>query len=197
MAEQPDMLNERGGSTVATPPASGVTDVAMLLAIAAIFSGWFLLDTVSMTFGALRLDFRFYHLAALIERPTRLLTGIDVATSRWTIPFSVVCLASLAAAFVPSWLQLPRSRLYCLAPLLLMLICGAALYFETSRDTFAAAATDNDVSHALMRLANTMVRRAGSVVARQVRVDAGAWLSAGGALYLAWAGWRRQPAAPA
>ena len=190
------MLNGREEGTVATPAARGA-NVPMLIAIAAIFFGWFLLDTVSMTFGALRLDFRFYHLAAIIERPTRLLTGIDVATSGWTIPFSLLCLASLAAALVPSWLQLPRSRLYCLAPLLLMLVCGVALYFETSRDTFAAAATDNDVSHALMRLANTMVRRAGSVVARQVKVDAGAWLSAGGALYVAWAGWRRQPASSA
>jgi len=65
------------------------------------------------------------------------------------------------------------------------------LYYETSRDTFTMA-TSSNVTNALSSLANLMVRRAGAVVARQVRVDAGAWVSAVGALYLAWLGWRRQ-----
>jgi len=182
------------GAPVATNAAARAIDSPVLIAVATIFIGWFLLDTVSMTFGALRLDFRFYHLAAIILRPTRLLTGIDGAGEVWTLLFSLICLASLAAALVPGWLRPPSGRLGCLAPLLLMLVCGGALYYETSRDSFAVA-TESNVTNALASLANLMVRRAGAIVARQVRVDAGAWLSAVGAVYLAWAGWRRQPAA--
>ena len=103
MSDQMGLPDTRPGkeNPALTHAAGRVIDSPVLIAVAAIFIGWFLLDTVSMTFGALRLDFRFYHLAAIIERPTRLLTGIDVATSGWTIPFSLLCLASLAAALVP------------------------------------------------------------------------------------------------
>jgi hypothetical protein len=170
--------------------AARAIDSRLLIAAAAIFIGWFLLDTVSMSYGALRLDFRFYHLAAIIGRPTRLLTGIDGAGEVWSMLFSLVCLASLAAALVPGWLRLPVGWLGCLAPLVLMLVCGGALYYETSRETFAVA-TSSNVTNALTSFANLMVRRVGAVVARQVRVDAGAWLSAAGAIYLAWLGWRR------
>jgi hypothetical protein len=193
MANQMGLPEARSsdGVPVATRAAERVIDSPVLIAAAAIFIGWFLLDTVSMTFGALRLDFRFYHLAAIIQRPTRMLTGIDAAGEVWTLLFSLICLAALAAALVPGWLRLPGGRLGCLAPLLLMLVCGGALYYETSRDTFIVA-TESNVTKTLASLANLMVRRAGAVVARQVRVDAGAWLSALGAVYLAWAGWRRQ-----
>jgi hypothetical protein len=197
MSNQTGLPDTRTGSEApALAHAAGrAIDSRLLIAAAAIFIGWFLLDTVSMSYGALRLDFRFYHLAAIIERPTRLLTGIDGAGEVWTLLFSLVCLASLAAALVPGWLRLPRGWLGCLAPLLLMLVCGVTLYYETSRDTFTVA-TSNNVTNALTSFANLMVRRAGAVVARQVRVDAGAWVSAAGAIYLAWAGWRRQsPAA--
>jgi hypothetical protein len=197
MSNQTGLPDTRTGSEApALAHAAGrAIDSRLLIAAAAIFIGWFLLDTVSMSYGALRLDFRFYHLAAIIERPTRLLTGIDGAGEVWTMLFSLVCLASLAAALVPGWLRLPGGRLGCLAPLLLMLVCGVTLYYETSRDTFTVA-TSNNLTNALTSFANLMVRRAGAVVARQVRVDAGAWVSAAGALYLAWLGWRRQsPAA--
>jgi hypothetical protein len=163
-----------------THAAGRVIDSPVLIAVAAIFIGWFLLDTVSMSYGVLRLDFRFYHLAAIIERPARLLTGIDGAGEVWSMLFSLVCLASLAAALVPGWLRLPGGWLGCLAPLVLMLVCGGTLYYETSRDTFAVA-TNSTVTNALSNLANLVVRRAGGFVARQVRVDAGAWLSAAGA----------------
>ena len=193
MANQVGLPDTRPGNEVPalTHAAARAIDSRLLIAAAAIFIGWFLLDTVSMSYGVLRLDFRFYHLAAIIERPARLLTGIDGAGEVWSMLFSLVCLASLAAALVPGWLRLPGGWLGCLAPLLLMLVCSVSLYYETSRDTFTMA-TSSNVTNALSSLANLMVRRAGAVVARQVRVDAGAWVSAVGALYLAWLGWRRQ-----
>jgi hypothetical protein len=193
MANQVGLPDARPGNEVPalTHAAARAIDSRLLIAAAAIFIGWFLLDSVSMNYGALRLDFRFYHLAAIIERPTRLLTGIDGAGEVWTMALSLLCLASLAAALVPGWLRLPGGWLGCLAPLLLMLVCSVSLYYETSRDTFTMA-TSSNVTNALSSLANLMVRRAGAVVARQVRVDAGAWVSAVGALYLAWLGWRRQ-----
>jgi len=197
MSDQMGLPDTRPGkeNPALTHAAGRVIDSPVLIAVAAIFIGWFLLDTVSMSYGVLRLDFRFYHLAAIIERPARLLTGIDGAGEVWSMLFSLVCLASLAAALVPGWLRLPGGWLGCLAPLVLMLVCGGTLYCETSRDTFAVA-TNSTVTNALSNLANLVVRRAGGFVARQVRVDAGAWLSAAGAIYLAWAGWRRQsPAA--
>ena len=192
MSDQMGLPDTRPGkeNPALTHAAGRVIDSPVLIAVAAIFIGWFLLDTVSMSYGVLRLDFRFYHLAAIIERPARLLTGIDGAGEVWSMLFSLVCLASLAAALVPGWVRLPGGWLGCLAPLVLMLVCGGALYYETSRDTFAVA-TNSTVTNALSNLANLVVRRAGGFVARQVRVDAGAWLSAAGAIYLAWLGWRR------
>jgi hypothetical protein len=186
----------RGGNAQsAVHAATRGIDVPMLLALAAVLIGWFLLDTLSMSYGAVRLEFHFYQFAALIARPTRLLRGIDAATDLWTAPFALLCLASLAAALLPGWLRLPGSRFGYLAPLLLMLVCGGILYYETSRDTFAAAVTGNQVTDALLNLGNMMVRRAGTLVAKRISVGAGLWLSGAGALYLAWAGWRRQAAA--
>jgi len=186
---------ERGGNAQGTVrTARRGIDAPMLLALAAVLIGWFLLDTLSMSYGALRLDFHFYQFAAIIAQPTRLLRGIDAATDLWTVPFTLLCLASLAAALLPGWLRLPGSRFGYLAPLLLMLICGGILYYETSRDTFAAVVTGNQVTNALLNLGNMMVRRAGTLVAKRINVGAGMWVSAAGALYLAWAGWRRQAA---
>jgi hypothetical protein len=168
-------------------------DWRALTAIAAVFVGWFVLDTVSMTFGAVRQDFRFYDLAAIIDQPARLLTGIDRAQVHSTIPFGILCLATLAAALAARVSRQPLARLAGCAPLALMLACGAILYYETSRDTFAAAPGASDVANAFASFANALARRTGAVVARHIGVGAGAWLAALGALYLAGAAVRKRP----
>jgi hypothetical protein len=188
---------ERGGNTQGTVRATTrAVDVPMLLALAAILIGWFLLDTLSMSYGVVRLDFHFYQFAAIIAQPARLLRGIDTASDLWTLPFTLLCLASLAAALLQGQLRLPGSRFGYLAPLLLMLVCGGILYYETSRDTFTAAVAGNQVTDTLINLGNLMVRRAGTLVAKRISVGAGMWVSAAGALYLAWAGWRRNASQP-
>jgi len=193
MADQTQTAEAEGsGNTQGRVRAATRTiDVPMLLALAAILIGWFLLDTLSMSYGVVRLDFHFYQFAAIIAQPTRLLRGIDAATDLWTVPFTLLCLVSLAAALLPGRLRLPGSRFGYLAPLLLMLVCGGILYYETSRDSFAAAVTGNQVTDALLNLGNMMVRRAGTLVAKRISAGAGMWVSSAGALYLAWAGWRR------
>jgi hypothetical protein len=185
---QPDAADRDGAGS---PPR--VADWRALAAMAAVFAGWFLLNTVSMTFGSVRQDFRFYDLAAIIEQPARLLTGIDRAQVHAAIPFGLLCLVTLAATLAPRFSRRPLARAAGCAPLVLMLACGAILYYETSRDSFAAATGASDVANAFASLANALARRTGAAVAKHIDVGAGAgaWVAALGALYLAAAAVRK------
>jgi len=162
-----------------------------LAALVLIFVGWFLLNTLTTTIGSIGLEFQFFDMAAIIDQPGRLFTGIGSSTSLLTIPFGVVCLAALAATLAPYVSGSRIARLARLAPVLLMLICGGILYHETSQDTFTAAQNAGDVTNALINLANVMARHSVGVAARHIGIGAGAWVAAVGALYLAYTGLRR------
>ena len=161
-----------------------------LIAIAAIGAGWFMLDAVALGVGLLTARFRFYELAALIFRPPRLLTGVRESDLALTIPFALICYVAIAAALAPRFSARPLARLGLFAPLALMLACGAILYSQATADTFVAAPDANSVGQALANLGNALARRSGSVVSQHLSVGVGSWLSAIGAVYLAYAGIR-------
>jgi hypothetical protein len=162
-----------------------------LAAVALVFVGWFLLDTLATTIGAIGLDFQFFDMAAVIDQPARLFTGVGSNAGFLTIPFGVLCLAILAATLSPYVSGNRLARLARIGPLLLMLLCGGLLYHETSQDTFTAAQNSGEVTNALVNLANVMARHSVGVAARHIGIGAGAWVAALGALYLAYTGVRR------
>jgi hypothetical protein len=162
-----------------------------LAAVVLVFVGWFLLDTLSTSIGVIGLDFQFFDMAAIIDQPARLFTGIGSNAGLLTIPFGVLSLAVLAATLAPYVSGSRLARLARIAPLLLMLVCGGILYHETSQDTFTAAQNAGDVTNALVNLANVMARHSVGVAARHIGIGAGAWVAALGALYLAYTGLRR------
>ena len=162
-----------------------------LAAVGVVFLGWFLLDTLSTSLGALGLDFHFFDMAAIIAQPARLFTGIGSSSEWLSILFGIVCLAVLAATLLAYVSGSRLARLARLGPLLLMLVCGGLLYHETSQDTFTAAVNSGDVTAALVNLANVMARHSVGVAARHIGIGAGAWIAAVGALYLGYTGLRR------
>jgi apolipoprotein N-acyltransferase len=162
-----------------------------LAAVGMVFAGWFLLDTLSTTIGPIGLDFHFIDMAAIIDQPARLFTGVGSSAGGLTIVFGVLSLAVLAATLLPYVSGSRLARLARIAPLLLILVCGGLLYHETSQDTFSAAQNSGDVTAALVNLANVMARHSAGIAARHIGVGAGAWVAAVGALYLAYTGLRR------
>jgi len=162
-----------------------------LAALVLIFVGWFFLNTLTTTIGGIGWEFQFFDMAAVIDQPARLFTGVGTNAGLLTIPFGVLCLAVLAVTLAPYVSGSRLARLARLAPLLLMLLCGVILNHETSQDTFSAAQNAGDVTTALVNLANVMARHSVGVVARHIGIGAGAWVAALGALYLGYTGLRR------
>lgn len=173
------------------PTAPSAVWVAMAPLIL-ILVGWFALDTLIMRVGPVEMRFHFYELAAIIDEPTRLLTGHNVTGTFLTISFSMTCLVTLAVALAPRFARGRIVRLAPCAPLALMLTCGAILFQETNHLTFAAAHDASDVTHALVNLANVLFHQPASIATRHIAIGAGAWLSGAAALYLAVTPLRKQ-----
>jgi hypothetical protein len=154
-----------------------------LLAQALIFIGWFTLDTLRTSLGSLGFDFHFYDMAAIIASPRRLELGVGDNASIITVPFAILCFALvLAPAFVPTRFSTAAR----LAPLLLMLVCGAFLYHIAQQDLFIAARNADDITTSIVQLANAITRRGGDLLTRHIGIGAGAWVAAAGALLLAY-----------
>jgi hypothetical protein len=174
-------------------------DWPVIAALFIAFVGWFLVDVVSVSAGSLHQGFRFYELPALIGQPSRIVTiGHPQASS---IAFGLLCFAMLSALLTsevgsPAW----RRRIPLVsfvAPLALMLLCAALLWYRASRDTVAVAEGATEFQQAFANLANVLAAHASTVVVRHLRVGYGAWLSILSTLYLAYHGlrpWIRRPA---
>jgi hypothetical protein len=171
-------------------------DRPALIALGAVFIGWFFLDTLTMTVGAFSDGFRFYALGAIIARPLRLVTGLTGDDRYLVLPFALLCLVTLAATLAPYVSRHPLARYGRFAPLALMLISGSVLYREASRDAFIAAPDAGQVAAAVTSFANALARRAGGVLAQHISVGAGAWVALLGASYVAVAGLRGRSAPP-
>jgi hypothetical protein len=165
------------GSAVSFP-------LSFWVCLAAVFVGWFPCDALSTTVGALRLHFHFFDLAAVIARPSRLVTGVNRGDVL-TLPFGVLCLAAIAAPLAPRYLRHRLARFGPCVPLCLMLACGVILYCVTSGDTFTAAPGAGSIANALTRFGNTLAGHASAVVARHITIGLGVWISLPATVYLA------------
>jgi hypothetical protein len=137
-------MDAPGNLQTAVPPslaarlreAAGQIDLSSKIAIACVFFGWFLLDTLVVILGSLQHGVRFFDISEVIANPSRMFFGLQGSLHRmFFIPLCVVCL------YAPVLPHLRRIRLLWLsyaAPLALMVICGALLFSRTSREFIAA-----------------------------------------------------------
>jgi hypothetical protein len=163
-------------------------DRVSLLALLAIFIGWFFVDTLAVTLGSLRHGVRFFDISAAVADPTRIFFGVDGSFQR--ILFGFVCLICLSAPLLPHWRAARWAWLAYLAPLVLMVICGALLYSRTSGEFFSAPADAGSLGGNVIRFANDLVRRSTGLVSRHVSVGVGGYLAFAGAMALAAQGMR-------
>jgi hypothetical protein len=169
--------------------AAAELDTPSRFALLCIFFGWFLVDTLVVTLGSLQHGVRFFDISALIVDPTRLFFGIQGVWQR--ILFSLGCVLCLLAPLLP---HLGRARAYWLgylAPLLLMLICGALLYSRTSGEFFAAPSDAGNAAGNLIRFANQLVHQGSGLVTKHVSVAVGGYLALVAGMVLALRGVRR------
>jgi hypothetical protein len=162
-------------------PAGRIEGVS-LLAILAIFVGWFFLDTLVVSLGSLQHGVRFFDISAAIADPTRIFFGVDGSFQR--VFFSLVCIVCLSAPVLPHWRRQRLAWLAYLAPLTLMVLCGAFLYSKASGDFFPAPSDAGSLSTSVIRFANDLVNRGSGLVAKHISVGVGGYLAFAGSLLL-------------
>jgi hypothetical protein len=163
-------------------------DGISLLAMLAIFIGWFFVDTLVVTFGELRHGVRFFDISSAILDPTRIFFGVDDSLQR--IVFALICLSCLLAPLWPHWRRSRLAWASYLAPLALMLLCGTLLYSKTSSEFFSAQGQAS-LSSGVIRFANDLIGRANGLVSRHISIGAGGYLAFAGSAALAALGIRR------
>ncbi len=156
---------------------------------AGILVGWFALNTLTTRIGAMKMGFHFYEVAALVQDPTRLLTGLNTESTLLTVAFSLVCLLTLAVA-APNFRGGRIFRYGPCAPLVLMLVCATILNHKTNENSVAVQ-NASEFTHTLINIANLTVRKSSQIMARYISIGAGAWLSGIAASYLAYTALRR------
>jgi len=168
--------------------AAAQLETASKFALLCIFFGWFLVDTLVVTLGSLQHGVRFFDMAAVIADPTRLFFGIQGSFQR--ILFGLVCILCLLAPLLPHLRRERANWLGYLAPLILMIICGALLYSRTSNEFLATPSDAGRVGSNLIRFANDLVHHGSGLVARHISVAVGGYLALIASMVLALRGAR-------
>lgn len=171
-------------------------DAVAIGAAACILIGWFMLNTVVTEVAGIRLGFHFYNMWSVLAHPSRLLTGLADGDGIRGVVFGTLCLAVLASAFVPQNRSVPHPRFASLAPLALMLVCGALLYEKTSGDLIAQTNETNAIGAQFVAFANTVAHRLSAAATRHVSLGLGAYVAFAGSIVLAVRGLARARAAP-
>jgi hypothetical protein len=158
------------------------------LAMICVIFGWFFMNTLVVSLGSLEHGVRFFDLGAVIADPMRLFFGVDNSLQR--IGFGLVCLLCVAAPLAPHMTARRSAWFAYLAPLVLMVVCGAVLSARTSGEFFATPADAKSVSGNFIRFANDLVRQGSGLVSRHVSIGAGGYLALIGSAVLAAQGLR-------
>jgi hypothetical protein len=164
-------------------------DGASQMAILAIFVGWFFVDTLVASLGSLQHGVRFFDISSAIADPTRIFFPVDASWRRGL--FVLLCLLCLLAPILPHWRTARWAWAAYLAPLALMVACGALLYSQTSSELFATAQDAQSLTGSIIRIAHGLVHRGSDLVARHVSIGTGGYLAFAGSLVLAVQGMRR------
>jgi len=99
---------------------------------------------LGVSLGSLRHGVRFFDI--LRPSPTRRVFFFGVEGSMQRILFGMVCVACLLSPLLPQWRPSRGAWLASLAPLALMVICGALLYSKTSAEFFSTPADANSLA---------------------------------------------------
>jgi hypothetical protein len=163
-------------------------------ALACIFFAWFFLDTLVVSVGGLQHGVRFFDMASIAADPVRLFFPVSSSLQRFA--FSVLCVASLALSVLPAVRRERAAWLGLTAPLLLMLVCGAALYAKTSGDFLNMPTRTDSVSQGIIHFANGLFKKSSGVVAKHIGLGVGGYVALLAAGLLAWRGARKFSVAP-
>lgn len=158
-------------------------DPASKLAIACIFFCWFLIQTLVVSWGSLQHNVRFFELSAVIADPTRMFFSIRLSLQ--VLLFAALCVVCLLAPLLPHYLNNRWAWLGTMAPLGLMVACGALLYSKTSTELLAAPADPNPLNGNFIRFANNLVHQGGDLLARHISVGVGGYAALLACLVLA------------
>lgn len=164
-------------------------DGASQMAILAIFVGWFFVDTLVASLGSLQHGVRFFDISSAIADPTRIFFAVDASWQRGL--FVLLCLLCLLSPILPHWRTARWAWAAYLAPLALMVACGALLFSRTSSEFFSAPQNAQSLSSSVIHFANDLMHRGSGLVARHVSIGVGGYLAFAGSLVLAVQGMRR------
>jgi hypothetical protein len=166
-------------------------DWTVLLPAACVACGWFLMASLITDFGFMQLRFRFYNVLTLLHSPGSIATGTSGGQATFeAFVFGTVCAAAVVAALAPVVSTRKVAWLGCVAPFVLMALCGAILYHAISQDFIADDGSYGDTGSHLIHFANALVGKVGNVVARRIHVGAGGYLSLVASCFLAVKGLR-------
>ena len=114
---------------MSNPESSGPRlNLPVLIALAGIFLGWFVLDTLVIRMGPVRHTLKFYEMLAAIIDPPRVLMGLDSGHLPSSIIFGLVCGTVLLGCLARSLPPRHRRPMLESTPLLLMLLCALLLF---------------------------------------------------------------------
>ncbi len=169
--------------------AAAQLDTSSRWAIGCILVGWFFIDTLVVSLGSLQHGVRFFDISAVIADPTRMFFGVDTSIQR--VVFGLICLACLLAPLAAHISSNRFAWIGYLAPLVLIVVCGALLYSKASSDFLSTPNDANSVSGDLIRFANHLLRQGSGLASKHVSVGAGGYVALIGSLVLAAQGIRR------
>jgi hypothetical protein len=160
------------------------------IAVLCLVVGWFFMATVVTTIGPLKQKYHFFDMLTVMLNPAWLLYGMGSSHPLESITFGLLDVAVLLLPIVPFIVKTRSAWLLCLAPLVLMLLCGVELYERTSGPYFEATQRAGSFAQGLVRFGNSVAMGAGNIAARHISVGLGAYLSLLASLYLAFKGLR-------
>jgi hypothetical protein len=194
--DAPDNSHAAAPSSSATGllDAASHIDLTSKVAIACVFFGWFLLNTLVVTLGSLQHGVRFFDLSAVIADPSRMFFGSPVPLHR--LFFIPLCLICLCAPLLPHVRRRRLSWLSYAAPLALMAACGIMLFSRTSGEFIAAPSNAGHIAANLIQFANDLAHRGGDLVARHVSIGIGGYVALAASMVLTLQGIRRVRDAP-
>jgi hypothetical protein len=164
-------------------------DPIVVIAVACVLAGWFWMNICVTTAGRIELRFHFYDMWELISRPALLFNGLLDDRSAKQIVFGIVC---ILAALAPLSVYVRTSRnawLASFAPLLLMVLCGALLYYKTSPDYFATDPHAGELGREFMKFANQVAGKVVGGLAKHITLGLGAYVSLLASIVIAVRGW--------
>ena len=166
-------------------------DWTALVAVGCLAGSWFFMTALITDYGVVRLQFRFYNVFTLMHSPGSIATGVSGGGATWdALLFGSVCAAAVLAALAPAMSTRKVAWLGCVAPFALMALTGAILYHGFSRDLVADDGYLGDTGLHLSHLANQLATRVGGMIARQIHVGLGGYLSLAASAFLAVKGLR-------